>query len=826
MNEDSIFLEALQKPTPAERRVFVEQACGDDAELRRGVEQLLQAHARAGDFLQIQPEIATLDQPMTERPGTVIGPYKLLEQIGEGGFGVVFMAEQHEPIRRKVALKVLKPGMDSKQVIARFEAERQALALMDHPNIATVLDAGQTASGRPYFVMDLVRGLPITAFCDQNQYTPRQRLELFVSVCQAVQHAHHKGIIHRDLKPSNILVALYDDRPVVKVIDFGVAKATRPPLTAQTLHTSIGAVVGTLEYMSPEQAGLNQLDVDARSDIYALGVLLYELLTGTTPLERKRFQETPLLELLRIIREDDTVRPSDRLSTVDELASISAQRHTEPAKLTRLMRGEVDWIVMKALEKDRNRRYETASAFAADVGHYLSDELVLACPPSRWYQVRKFVRRNKEPVLAAAIFLLLLLAGIVGTTIGLVQAHWAWDEEATQRTAAEFERDEKTKAVVKLRRERDEKTKAVQELRRNVTALRVALAHRDLLAGDLDKARQGLDACPADLRDCNWQWVYRLCHMELLTIPGGGPIIRGLKFSPDGRRLAVRSGDGVLRIWDTATGQEAFSLPKEWTAADWAFLAGGDRLVSFAFPDLLKGGGSSWHLEMRVWDSATAKMTPAQRWPTPVSGPIALHPDGRHVICNEGGTLKKRDILTGREVVALGQADPGVMVFSPNGQYLAHFGLVVALPQRQVTVFDTVTGQRQWAAKFEGFFSFQFVALGPDGRRLVVTKSDPKTNTTTYQLWDLESNRALRTLPHGTGTFGPDGRLAVLQPRKVVTLDAATGQEEFFYADFQSQVAALAFSPDGRCLAAGMVDGTIILLDVRPLAAAANGKPP
>src|SRR5207302_229801 len=291
--------------------------------------------------------------------------------------------------------KDIKPGMDSTTVLARFEAERQALALMDHPNIAKVLDAGTTEMGRPYFVMELVKGIPITKFCDENHLTPKERLELFIPVCQAIQHAHQKGVIHRDLKPSNLLVALYDGKPVPKVIDFGVAKAVGQPLTEKTLVTGFGNIIGTLEYMSPEQAEINQLDIDTRSDIYSLGVLLYELLTGSTPFSKKDLKKAGMLEMLRVIREEEPSKPSTKLSTAEGLPTLAANRGTEPAKLTRLLRGELDWIVMKALEKDRRRRYETANGFAMDVQRYLADEPVLAGPPSAWYRLRKFVRRNR-----------------------------------------------------------------------------------------------------------------------------------------------------------------------------------------------------------------------------------------------------------------------------------------------------------------------------------------------------------------------------------------------------------------------------------------------
>jgi serine/threonine protein kinase len=338
----------------------------------------------------------------------MIGSYTLLEQIGEGGMGTVWMAQQTEPVKRLVAVKVIKAGMDSKQVIARFEAERQALALMDHANIARVLDGGTTGAGRPYFVMDLVKGVPITRYCDEHHLTPRQRLELFLPVCQAIQHAHQKGIIHRDLKPSNVLVALYDGKPVPKVIDFGVAKAAGQPLSEKTLVTGFGNIVGTLEYMSPEQAEVNQLDIDTRSDIYSLGVLLYELLTGSPPFTRKELEKAGMLEMLRVIREQEPSKPSTKLSTAEGLPTLAANRGTEPAKLTKLVRGELDWIVMKALEKDRNRRYETANGFAMDVQRYLADEAVQACLPSVSYRLRKWTRRHRPVLLAAAALVAVL----------------------------------------------------------------------------------------------------------------------------------------------------------------------------------------------------------------------------------------------------------------------------------------------------------------------------------------------------------------------------------------------------------------------------------
>jgi eukaryotic-like serine/threonine-protein kinase len=431
MNEESLFHEALAKPA-CERAAFLDAACGGDPELRRRLVVLLQAHDQPGSLLDrtAAEAGATSDlaagrwidpadvRPLIEGPGTRIGPYKLLQQIGEGGMGVVYMAEQQEPVRRKVALKIIKPGMDSAQVIARFEAERQALALMDHQNIARVLDAGATESGRPYFVMELVRGVPLTRFCDDNKLNPRERLELFVPVCQAIQHAHQKGIIHRDIKPSNVLVTMYDDKPVPKVIDFGVAKAIEQRLTEKTLFTRFGALVGTFEYMSPEQAEMNAFGVDTRSDIYSLGVLLYELLTGTTPLEPKRLREAALDQLVRLIKEEEAPRPSARLSSSQNLTKIAAARKTEPARLLKLVRGDIDWIVMKCLEKNRARRYDAASGLAKDIEHYLHEEPVEACPPSAGYRFSKFVRRYRKPLATAAAFVVLLAVGLAQRLLG------------------------------------------------------------------------------------------------------------------------------------------------------------------------------------------------------------------------------------------------------------------------------------------------------------------------------------------------------------------------------------------------------------------------
>ena len=438
----TIFSEALERTDPAERAAYLDRACAENADLRRRLEALLAAHDGSDRTLQTETADATVTsdarrsprddtvdlttQPGAPRPGltttaeyqagleagvVISDRYTLVEKIGEGGMGEVWVARQTEPVKRKVALKLIKAGMDSRAVLARFEQERQALALMDHPNIARVLDGGMTLTGQPFFVMDLVHGLPLNTFCDDRKLTPRERLELFVPICQAVQHAHQKGIIHRDLKPANILVAMIDAKPVPQVIDFGVAKATAGKLTDESMLTEFGAVLGTLEYMSPEQAGLTGEDIDTRADIYSLGVILYELLTGLRPIDARRLKKAALVEMIRIIREEEPSKPSTRLSTDAALPSMAALRQTEPKKLVALMRGELDWVVMKCLDKHRERRYETASGLARDVQRYLADETVEARPPSTGYRLKKLIRRNRVMVTAVgAVAAALVLA--------------------------------------------------------------------------------------------------------------------------------------------------------------------------------------------------------------------------------------------------------------------------------------------------------------------------------------------------------------------------------------------------------------------------------
>jgi serine/threonine protein kinase/tetratricopeptide (TPR) repeat protein len=548
MTEDLILAQAIQKTDPGERASFLDAACAGDERLRTRVEQLLRTHfqsdttsgARAADPRATDAYTPTPDaendagvaapghaagsRMETEDAGKQVGPYKLVRMLGEGGMGAVWMAEQREPVERQVAVKFIKAGMGSADVVARFEAERQALALMDHPNIAKVLDAGTTDGGLPYFVMELVKGISLTQFCDQEHLTPTERVELFIPVCQAVQHAHQKGVLHRDLKPSNLLVGLYDGKPVPKVIDFGLAKAMNRRLTDRTIFTELGQFVGTIEYMSPEQAEPTNLDIDTRADVYSLGVILYELLTGSPPFLSKQLRDAAFTEMLRIIREVEPPRPSTRLSSSGDLNQIAARRKLEPARLTKLIHGELDWIVMKCLEKDRARRYETVNGLALDLQRYLANEPVSAGPPGAAYRVRKFLRRHWVPVAVAGLFLVALAVGAVGTTVGLVEARRQWAaaetarvQEAEQRQRAEqaadlarrnaaATRDVVEQFLVRLGDDRFAEIPGFEPVRQEMLNLAVK-RYRDLLRQQPDDDALYSDAAQAFRRSAN---LYRM----------------------------------------------------------------------------------------------------------------------------------------------------------------------------------------------------------------------------------------------------------------------------------------------------------------------------
>ena len=554
MMVEKVFESAIKLATPQERAAYVRGACGEDPALRQQVESLIQAHDEVGGFMLTDPGetvITIPDRPLSEKEGTCIGRYKLLQRIGEGGMGVIYMAEQTEPVTRKVALKIIKLGLDTKSVIARFEAERQALAMMDHPNIAKVFDAGSTETGRPYFVMELVKGVPINQYCDKNHLPTKERLQLFIAVCQAIHHAHQKGVIHRDIKPSNILVTLHDGRPVPKVIDFGIAKATHQKLTEKTLFTHFAQMIGTPAYMSPEQAEMSGLDVDTRTDVYSLGVLLYELLTGTTPFPEKELLSKGYGEMQRIIAEQEPERPSLRVSTfVGEQQTIVAKnRSTERLSLQRQIKGDLDWIVMKALDKDRTHRYDTPNNLAADIERHLSDEPVLAAQPTFLYQLGKLYRRHQVALATAACFALLLLvsAGVAAAQAIKNKSLFTAAEEARLKEMTAKQRESELRRIAETERgkaevERDRSQRFLYTANMNLAKRAWDEANVGRTVDLLDQHRP--EPGRPDMRNFEWFYLDRLCHADLLTLKGHTNWVRSVAFSPDGKRL-VSAGGGL-----------------------------------------------------------------------------------------------------------------------------------------------------------------------------------------------------------------------------------------------------------------------------------------
>jgi len=701
-----------------------------------------------------------------EKPGDRIGRYKLLQQIGEGGFGTVFMAEQLEPVQRKVALKVIKPGMDSREILARFEAERQALALMDHPNIARVLDGGTTASRRPYFVMELVKGIPITDYCDQASLSTRERLELFIKVCRAVQHAHQKGIIHRDLKPSNVLVTLHDGEPVPKVIDFGVAKALGQKLTEKTLFTRFEQMLGTPAYMSPEQAALGGLDIDTRSDIYSLGVLLYELLTGVTPLDKETLRKSAMDEIRRIILEADPPRPSTRLRTMGgRLTAVARCRNAEPAALPRAVRGDLDWITMKCLEKDRQRRYETVNGLARDIERHLNNEPVAAQPPSRLYEFQKTVRRHKVGFAATAAVIVALTVGVVVSTWQALRAKRAErDQNRLRLEAVEAKRDATEKlwgsylAEARGRKHSGEAGQRFDSLAAlsNAAALRpslelrneaiacLALADIRFLPAREKRFKRFQEFADADRSLERYALggpdgtvsIRRLSDdQELKRLPEVAGPVRWLQFCRAADLLVVTYADKRMRFWDVATGKVVLEPPG--TPISYC--------VSQSLVALLENRC------ITLYDFAKRQELKTIKLDAPASGVGPFDPEGRLLIVySEDGTeLTVLDIASEHALAKLVHPmSVSVALWHPGGRFLAN-----ACEDNLIYLWDTVSAQQ--VRTLQGHRgALVSLAFSPDGSLLVSSAWDGR-----IRLWDFGTGRELVSIVGGCNvSFGTDDR--------------------------------------------------------------------
>ena len=811
--EEVLFRESLQRAKGPEREAFLNQACAGDAALHARLQSLLQAHENPDPFLEPLgplPHNATVVLPPVEGVGTLIGRYKLLEKIGEGGFGFVYVAEQREPVKRRVALKIIKLGMDTRQVVARFEAERQALALMDHPNIAKVLDAGATDTGRPYFVMELVKGIPITQYCEQEKLAMEERLALFIKVCHAIQHAHQKGIIHRDIKPSNIVVTLHDGVPVPKVIDFGIAKATQQELTEKTVYTQFQQFIGTPAYMSPEQAEMSGLDIDTRSDIYSLGVLLYELLTGSTPFDTKELLQSGLDEMRKIIREREPARPSTRLRQTTALRISPSQLSV----LNSALSTDLDWIVMKCLEKDRVRRYETANSVAHDIERHLKHDPVVARPPSLGYRLQKSFRRHKLTYAAAGLVLSVLVLGVLVSS-------WM----AIRATKARSRADEAAR-VAERQRERAEKGE--QRARENELA-----ARQNLYAADMNVAfqawnennlglalellrRQRPRPQELDLRGWEWRYLWGLCQGDALYTLGwhsrneGG--VFGLAISPDDRLLAgVCIGSGEVGIWDLDS-RGTIDTPEAHAACGVVAFSPNGKLLAFA-PS--KQGVNLWDIQQRreighfPGEHSTGFGRPA----------LGFSPSGRQLaIGTKDGPVVLWDLATHTaELTLKGHLlEINSLAFSTDGQVLVTGGW-----DGTVRAWSLASGQ-EIAVFTNHTHRVQCVALSPDNRTVASGGWDK-----TIRIWDLLPRRQIAVLTNHTGwvstvVFSPDGKtLASASADCLIRLwDTGTWREVSTLKGSQDEVWGIVFSRDGKTLFSSGKDGKVLAWVGRPRAPA------
>ncbi len=715
----------------------------------------------------------------SEQPGERIGRYKLLEVIGEGGFGTVWLAEQHEPVRRKVALKIIKLGMDTKEVVARFEAERQALALMDHPSIARVFDGGATESGRPYFVMELVKGVRITEYCDARRLNTEARLKLFMEVCQAVQHAHQKGVIHRDLKPNNVLVTEQDGRAVPKVIDFGIAKATGPELTDQTFFTRFNQVIGTPAYMSPEQAGMGSLDVDTRSDIYALGVLLYELLTGRTPFANEELLKAGWDQVLKIIREQDPPKPSTRLSTLakDDLLRVAQRRDAEPTRLSRLVRGELDWIVMKCLEKDRARRYETANGLASDLRRFLDQEPIIAAPPSAFYRFSKFARRNKTTVLTALGFAFVLL-------IGSVVSSW-------QAVVANKARNEATQARLTESQARLHAEEQRQVSERNLYAANMTLAQQAWEERNMGRMKQLLEKT-REYPNRGFEWYYwqREAHRDLRTLRGHTGLVWSAAFSPDSKRIVTGSEDTTAKVWDALSGQEMLTLRGHTNSVLFAaFSPDGKRIVT-----------ASVDMTARVWDALTGSELLTLKGHSNRLVSASFSADGRRIVTGSyDGTTRVWDSESDRELLNLQNRSEPCSAWSPDGEKIL----------TGITLWDASSGRQ--------LLTLEGHADGTDMINSATFSSDAKLIVTgswdgTAKVWDAASGKVLRTLNTlvTSACIASDGQLIATGHDDGATSlwDTMSGKELLVLRGHTARINSVQFSPDSKQIVTASFDHT------------------
>jgi len=785
-----IFQNAIEIEDSEKRQHYLDDACKDDSALRSEVDALIKSHEQAGGFLEGPGPI---DSPTSiEGPGTRIGRYELLALIGEGGMGLVYLAEQKEPVRRKVALKIIKPGMDSAQVIARFEAERQALAVLDHPNIAHVFDAGTTETGRPYFVMEYVKGMSITAYCDENKLGIEQRLRLFEQVCEGIHHAHQKGIIHRDIKPSNILVSIHGDRAVPKIIDFGIAKAVTKPLTEKTFVTFQGQLLGTPEYMSPEQVDFATQDIDTRSDIYSLGVVLYELLAGVLPFERESLSRLGFAEVQRTIREQEPATPSMRLTKLGEQArTIAASRGTQVVALARRLYRELEWIPLKAMRKDRCRRYKSASELADDIRNYLNGNPLVAGPETAIYRTRKFMRKHAGSVATVALVTLAVVLGLVASIIMGCRAERARQKETIarqQETSARETAEQAEKAAMDR----------AEELRRTLYVNSIQLADAKQRQGDTKAVRTLLESCPNDLRGWEWNHLNYIADQARMVLRGASKKVVHPMFSPDGKLIASGGWGRSVKIWDAASGSELMDLTGH-EAGIWcvAFSPDGQRLAS-----------ASADKTVKVWDVQSGRELKTLRGHVREVCCVTFSPDGKRIASADyGPAIKIWDAATGAQVTNIQRQPMWVMgmAFSPDGRHIA------SCNKDAISVWDTTSGAEVMTIASAHKLYVTCVAYSPDGKSIVSCGWDSG-----IKVWDASSGKqtmVLRShnqrLNYVSYDAGGEFIVAPDQGNTISVWDTITGEVVMTLAGHEAPIRSVSFSRDGSRIVSGSEDKTI-----------------